>query len=102
MRIIQDLKRDESEIASLRGRSRIIFLIISILILSGIFKIVQLTVFDQSEYVTVSDKNRIINLPLFPSRGLIQLQDGTIIAENNVHQDIIKAKATIDSNTDQK
>ena len=101
MRIIQDLKRDESEIASLRGRSRIIFLIISILILSGIFKIVQLTVFDQSEYSTESDKNRIINLPLFPSRGLIQLQDGTIIAENIVHQDIFIAKGSIDSSKDQ-
>ena len=101
MRIIQDLKRDESEIASLRGRSRIIFLIISILILSGIFKIVQLTVFDQSEYVTVSDKNRIINLPLFPSRGLIQLQDGTIIAENIVHQDIFIVGGSIDSSKDQ-
>ena len=101
MRIIQDLKRDESEIASLRGRSRIIFLIISILILSGIFKIVQLTVFDQSEYVTVSDKNRIINLPLFPSRGLIQLQDGTIIAENIVHQDIFIVEGSIDSSKDQ-
>ena len=50
-----------------------------------------------NDYVTESDRNRIINMPLFPSRGLIQLQDGTIIAENIVFQGIYINRKFIDS-----
>ena len=88
MKIIQDLKKDEKEIQSLKSRSRIVLVVISFLILVGLFKIIQLTILDNNDYVTESDKNRIINMPLFPARGLIQLQDGTIIAENIVFQGI--------------
>ena len=88
MKIIQDLKKDEKEIQSLKSRSRIVLVVISFLILAGLFKIIQLTILDNNDYVTESDKNRIINMPLFPARGLIQLQDGTIIAENIVFQGI--------------
>ena len=86
MKIIQDLKKDEKEIQSLKSRSRIVLVFISFLILLALFKIIQLTILNNIDYVTESDKNRIINTPLFPSRGLIQLQDGTIIAENIVFQ----------------
>ena len=65
MKIVQDLKRDEREIESLKGRSKVVFVFIIFLILAGNFKIIQLTVLDQNEYITESDKNRIINLPLF-------------------------------------
>ena len=101
MKVVQDLKRDEREIESLKGRSKIVFVFIIFLILTGIFKIIQLTVLDQNEYITESDKNRIINLPLFPSRGLIQLEDGTIVAENIVHQGIFIRRNIIEASNDQ-
>ena len=97
MKIIQDLKKDEKEIQSLKSRSRIVLVFISFLILVGLFKIIQLTILDNNDYVTESDKNRIINIPLFPARGLIQLQDGTIIAENIVFQGIYINRKFIDS-----
>jgi cell division protein FtsI/penicillin-binding protein 2 len=97
MKIIQDLKKDEKEIQSLKSRSRIVLVVISFLILAGLFKIIQLTILDNNDYVTESDKNRIINMPLFPARGLIQLQDGTIIAENIVFQGIYINRKFIDS-----
>lgn len=97
MKIIQDLKKDEKEIQSLKSRSRIVLIIISFLILVGLSKIIQLTILDNNDYVTESDRNRIINMPLFPSRGLIQLQDGTIIAENIVFQGIYINRKFIES-----
>ncbi|MDC0590484.1 penicillin-binding protein 2 [Gammaproteobacteria bacterium] len=97
MKIIQDLKKDEKEIQSLKSRSRIVLVIISFLILVGLSKIIQLTILDNNDYVTESDRNRIINMPLFPSRGLIQLQDGTIIAENIVFQGIYINRKFIES-----
>ena len=97
MKIIQDLKKDEKEIQSLKSRSRIVLVVTSFLILVGLFKIIQLTILDNNDYVTESDKNRIINMPLFPARGLIQLQDGTIIAENIVFQGIYINRKFINS-----
>ena len=73
MRTIQDLRRDEKDTQSLRSRSGVIFFFLLILIISGIFKILQLTVFDRVNYEAESDKNRIINIPIYPARGLITL-----------------------------
>ena len=84
MKTIQDLRKDEKDAQSLRSRSGVLFSFLLILIIAGIFKIIQLTVLDRVDYVAVSDKNRIINIPIYPARGLIKLEDGTIIAENIV------------------
>ena len=93
MRTIQDLRRDEKDTQSLRSRSGVIFFFILILIISGAFKILQLTVLDRVNYEAESDKNRIINIPIYPARGLIKLEDGTLIAENIVTKDLyIKTK----------
>ena len=93
MRTIQDLRRDEKDTQSLRSRSGVIFFFLLILIISGVFKILQLTVLDRDNYEAESDKNRIINLPIYPARGLITLEDGTLIAENIVTKDLyIKTK----------
>ena len=66
MRTIQDLRRDEKDTQSLRSRSGVIFFFLLILIISGVFKILQLTVLDRDNYEAESDKNRIINLPIYP------------------------------------
>ena len=93
MRTIQDLRRDEKDTQSLRSRSGVIFFFLLILIISGVFKILQLTVLDRVNYEAESDKNRIINIPIYPARGLITLEDGTLIAENIVTKDLyIKTK----------
>ena len=93
MRTILDLRRDEKDIQSLRSRSGVIFFFLLILIISGVFKILQLTVLDRVNYEAESDKNRIINIPIYPARGLIKLEDGTLIAENIVTKNLyIKTK----------
>tara|TARA_E500000081_G_scaffold51562_1_gene54662 strand:+ start:412 stop:2247 length:1836 start_codon:yes stop_codon:yes gene_type:complete len=93
MRSIQDLKKDEKDAQSLRTRLGVIFSFLLILLIGGIFKIVQLTVLDRADYITEADNNRIINIPIYPARGLIRLEDGTVIAENIVTQGLyIKSK----------
>ena len=88
MRNLRDLRKDDEEIRSLRSRSKVISLFLFILFLFGIFKIIELTVLDRVNYEAESDKNRIINLPIYPARGIIKLMDGTIIAENIVTHDL--------------
>ena len=72
-----------------------------ILIILGIFKILQLTVIDGDNYDAESDKNRIIDVPIYPARGLIRLQDGTIVAENIVSQGIFIKKQLVESSQDE-
>ena len=101
MRTIQDLRKDEEDIRSLRGRSGIMLSFLFILIILGIFKILQLTVIDGDDYDAESDKNRIIDVPIYPARGLIRLQDGTIVAENIVSQGIFIKKQLVESSQDE-
>ena len=101
MKTIQDLRKDEKDAQSLRSRSGVIFSFLLILIIAGIFKIIQLTVLDRVDYVAVSDKNRIINIPIYPARGLIKLEDGTIIAENIVTKDLYIDRKLFDTSRDQ-
>ena len=61
MKFVQDLKRDEREIKSLKERSRIIFLFISIMFCIGLFKILQLSILDNTEYLDDSDNK--YNIP---------------------------------------
>ncbi|RZP03329.1 MAG: penicillin-binding protein 2 [Gammaproteobacteria bacterium] len=97
MKFVQDLKRDEREIKSLKERSRIIFLFISIMFCIGLFKILQLSILDNTEYLDDSDKNRIIEMPIHPARGLIKLQDGLVVAENIVSKDLFIKTEFLDS-----
>ena len=53
MRTIQDLRRDEKNTQSLRSRSGVIFFFLLILIISGVFKILQLTVLDRVDDIAV-------------------------------------------------
>jgi len=101
MRNIQDLKKDEQDVLSLKRRSKVVFAFLFILILASIFKIFQLTVLERANYSVESEKNRIIEVPIFPSRGLITLEDGTIIAENIVTQGIFIQGSLLESSKDQ-
>ena len=101
MKTIQDLRKDEKEAQSLRSRSGVIFSFLLIMIIAGIFKIIQLTVLDRVDYLAVSDKNRIINIPIYPARGLIKLEDGTIIAENIVTKGLYIERKLFDTSRDQ-
>ena len=101
MKTIQDLRKDEKDAQSLRSRSGVIFSFLLILIIAGIFKIIQLTVLDRVDYEAVSDKNRIINIPIYPARGLIKLEDGTIIAENIVTKGLYIERKLFDTSRDQ-
>ena len=101
MKTIQDLRKDEKDAQSLRSRSGVLFSFLLILIIAGIFKIIQLTVLDRVDYEAVSDKNRIINIPIYPARGLIKLEDGTIIAENIVTKGLYIERKLFDTSRDQ-
>ena len=95
---ISDLQSQEASLRGLKARSRIIFLIIFIISLAGVIQIVKLTVIDQEDYVTESEKNRIIIVPVYPSRGLIGLaKDNKLLVENIVAQQLtINFKSTTD------
>ena len=101
MRNIQDLKKDEQDVLFLKRRSKVVFAFLFILILASIFKVFQLTVLERANYSVESEKNRIIEVPIFPSRGLITLEDGTIIAENIVTQGIFIQGSLLESSKDQ-
>ena len=101
MRTIQDLRKDEEELRALKVRSNIISYLFLVLFIVGLFKIFQLTILDRVDYEAESDKNRIITIPIYPSRGLIKLSDGTIVAENIVTHGIYIKDKLFDSAKDQ-
>ena len=98
---MKDLRKDEQAVHSLKNRSKVIFVILFILILSSSFKLFQLTIIERDSYTVESEKNRIIEIPIYPSRGLITLEDGTIIAENIVTQGIFIRNKFLESSKDQ-
>ena len=96
MRIDHHLKSKENDLRILKQRSSILFFLAFLLVLIGLYKIVELTVLDRQQYFTESEKNRIINVPIYPSRGLIKLTDGEIVAENIVKHDLLIKKDLVD------
>ena len=95
---ISDLQSQEASLRGLKARSRIIFFFLILISLAGVIQIVKLTVIDQENYVTESEKNRIIRVPVYPSRGLIGLaKDNKLLVENIVVQQLtINFKSTTD------
>ena len=95
---ISDLQSQEASLRGLKARSRIILFFLIIVSLVGVIQIVKLTVIDQENYVTESEKNRIIRVPVYPARGLIGLaKDNKLLVENIVAQQItINSKSTTD------
>ena len=95
---ISDLQSQEASLRGLKARSRIILFFLIIISLAGVIQIVKLTVIDQENYVTESEKNRIIRVPVYPARGLIGLaEDNKLLVENIVAQQLtINSKSTTD------
>ena len=95
---ISDLQSQEASLRGLKARSRIILFFLIIISLAGVIQIVKLTVIDQENYVTESEKNRIIRVPVYPARGLIGLaKDNKLLVENIVAQKLtINFKSTTD------
>ena len=88
MRTDQDLINNVNDLRRLKRRSSFLFFFAFLLIAVALYKIIELTVLDRQEYFTESEKNRIINVPIYPARGLIKLSNGEIIAENIVTHDL--------------
>tara|TARA_B100001175_G_scaffold316896_1_gene332042 strand:- start:1136 stop:2980 length:1845 start_codon:yes stop_codon:yes gene_type:complete len=101
MRTDQDLISNVNDLRRLKKRSSFLFFFVILLIAVGLFKIIELTVLDRQEYVTESEKNRIINVPIYPARGLIKLIDGEIIAENIVMHDLLIKKTLFDKSANE-
>jgi penicillin-binding protein 2 len=81
-----NLDREKEAQTKLTKRSIFLFLLIGLFGIMTLFQIVKLTVIDSSLYTTISDENRIVRVPIYPSRGLIRLSDGEIVTENIVSQ----------------
>ncbi len=81
-----NLDREKESQTKLRKRSIFLFLLLGLFGTITLFQIVKLTVLDSSLYTTISDENRIVRVPIFPSRGLIRLSSGEVITENIVSQ----------------
>ena len=88
MRTDQDLISNVNDLKRLKRRSSLLFFFVFLLTVVGLSKIIELTVLDRQEHFTESEKNRIINVPIYPARGLIKLSNGEIIAENIVMHDL--------------
>ena len=99
MRLEQDLRIKEKDLLALKKRSRFLFLFIFLLMIVGLIKIIELMVIDRQEYFSESEKNRIINVPIYPARGLIKLSNGEIVAENIVTHELAIKKSLIDSSS---
>jgi len=81
-----NLDREKNTQIRLRNRSLFLFLLLGLFGILTLFQIVKLTVLDSSLYTTISDENRIIRVPIYPSRGLIRLSSGEVVSENIVSQ----------------
>ena len=101
MKIDQGLTSRSNDLIRLKQRSSVLFLLIFLFIVVGITKIIKLTVIDRQEYFTESEKNRIINIPIYPARGLIKLSSGEIVAENIVIHQLVVKKSLFDKTTNE-
>ena len=99
MRTDQNLISNANDLKRLKRRSSLLFFLVFLLMVVGLSKIIELTVLDRQEYFTESEKNRIINVPIYPARGLIKLSNGEIIAENIVTHDLSIKKSLFDQSS---
>ncbi len=83
---ILNFGRENLAFKQLRKRSAFLFLLIALFGSITFFQIIKLTILDSNLYTTKSDENRIIRIPIYPSRGLIKLSNGEIVVENIVTQ----------------
>ena len=96
MLINQGLNNSKNDLRKLKQRSSVLFILVIILMIVGLTKIIELTVIDRQEYFAESESNRIINVPIYPARGLIKLASGEIVAENLVMHDLTIKRSLFD------
>ena len=97
----QSLNNRRNDLKRLKRRSSFLFFLVFLLMVVGLSKIFKLTVIDRQEYFTESEKNRIINVPIYPARGLIKLSSGDIVAENIVTHELFIKESLFDQSTDE-
>jgi len=81
-----NLDREKEAQTKLTNRSTFLLVLVGLFGLITLFQLVKLTVLDSGLYTTISDENRIVRVPIYPSRGLIKLSNGEIVTENIVSQ----------------
>ena len=89
MQRFRDLDIGRKQLQTLQSRSFFIFIVIILILLVFSYQILRLMVLDNVNYVSQSDQNRIITVPIYPARGLIYNSEGNIIVENIVSQDLV-------------
>ena len=85
---ISNLDRENRTLRKLINRAKFLFFLLALIGLAIIFQVFKLTIIETSKYSTKSDENRIIIVPIYPSRGLIKLSDEEIVVENLVSQSL--------------
>jgi len=81
-----NLDRESKAQKQLQKRSVFLFFLVSVFGIVTLFQLVKLTILDSTLYTTLSDENRIIRVPIYPSRGVIKLSNDEIVTENIVSQ----------------
>ena len=81
-----NLDREREAQTKLTKRSTFLLVLVGLFGFITLFQLVKLTVLDSGLYTTISDENRIVRVPIYPSRGLIKLSNGEIVTENIVSQ----------------
>ena len=81
-----NLDREKEAQTKLTNRSTFLLVLVGLFGFITLFQLVKLTVLDSGLYTTISDENRIVRVPIYPSRGLIKLTNGEIVTENIVSQ----------------
>lgn len=81
-----NLDREKEAQIKLTNRSTFLLVLVGLFGFITLFQLVKLTVLDSGLYTTISDENRIVRVPIYPSRGLIKLSNGEIVTENIVSQ----------------
>ena len=85
-----EFKTVTESLRSVKRRSNIILFCLLIFSLAGLYQILNLTIVKQENYITESNKNSIIRLPIYPTRGLIiSAKDNSLLVENIVSQKLV-------------
>jgi len=86
---LQPLQDHQRVVRSLRLRVWVAVLVMVALQLYVLARVVDLQVWRQSHYATLSNDNRVRVQPLAPGRGLVYTRDGVLIADNRPSFDLV-------------
>ena len=86
---ISNFERENKAFKLLKRRSNFLFFMISLVGLVVLFQVIKLTIIDANIYTTKAEENRIIRVPIYPSRGLIKFSDNELLVENVVSQALL-------------